>query len=237
VSGYTEDTNVKGIMVFPYSAVFSAFGAAAADYEHSYHRAVTFIAPPFADGETKVKLGKDITEAWKEMEEEAYAIMEREGYSKDKVSLKHLAMVRYARQLNDMIVESPVPRLVTPKDWDKLIGEFEEMYEKMYTTAAKYPEAGYEIFELGLVATVEKTKPVLRKYPLEGQTPPEDAFKGKRDCYFKQGWIETPIYEWDRLKAGNLIKGPVMIEHPTTVVVVPPEQSFYVDEYLTGWLK
>jgi N-methylhydantoinase A/oxoprolinase/acetone carboxylase beta subunit len=237
VAGYTKGANLKGVMLFPYSAVFSAFGAAAADYEHHYTKAVNIIVPPFASDDAKVELGRVINEQWQALEEGAYAHMEEEGFSRDKVNLRHLAMVRYARQLDDLIVTSPVARVNTPQDWDGLIDAFERMYERIYTVAGKYPEAGYEIFEVGLVASVSKIKPKLRKYPLASERPVDGALKGRRKCYFDGDWVETPIYVWEELKAGNLINGPTILESSTTTLVVPKQKYVSVDEYLTVWLK
>ena len=48
VAGYTSGLPLKAVLTFPYAAVFSAFGAAAADYEHHYHRAVNVVVAPGA---------------------------------------------------------------------------------------------------------------------------------------------------------------------------------------------
>lgn len=236
-AGYTEGVNFKGVMVFPYSAVFSAFGASSADYEHHYNHALTEIVPADATEAHKLDVGKNINTAWERLETRALEELRREGFSPDQIRFEHLVMVRYGRQLEDLIVTSPVERVGTAGDWDVVVRAFEKMYEEVYTAAGKYPAAGYEVFEVGLIASVEKIKPVLRKYPLEGREPAKGALKGTRPCYFREGWVETPVYDYGRLRAGNFLEGPAMIENETTVVVVPPRKDCYVDEYLTAWLK
>lgn len=236
-SGYTEDINFKGILMFPYSPVFSAFGAASADYEHHYTRALNLICPQFAKEETKKELGQRINKVWEELEKNAYVEMEKEGFSSEKVGFKHLAMVRYGRQLDDLIVVSPVPRINEAQDWDMLIGAFEKMYDEIFTRAAKYPTAGYEVFELGLIATVPKLKPKLRRYKLTSEKPSSDALKSKRNCFFREGFCEADVYGLDLLKPGNIANGPAIIESSTTTIVVPPNKKAHIDEYFTIWLR
>jgi N-methylhydantoinase A/oxoprolinase/acetone carboxylase beta subunit len=182
-------------------------------------------------------VGAEINAAWESLERRALEEMALEGYGPGQVQFIHLVMVRYGRQLEDLIVPSPVSRVLSLEDWDRVVDAFERMYEKVYTSAGKYPAAGYEILEVGLVARVDKIKPVLRRHPLEGATPPREARKGNRACYFRQGWVEASVWDYDRLRPGNLIAGPALVENETTVVVVPPDRDLYVDEYLTGWLR
>ena len=237
VAGYTEGLPVRGIATFPYASVFSAFGASVADYEHHVSTAANIIVPPNADNDIKVELGKKITELWEDMRGNALVLMESEGFSKQEVIFRNLAMVRYGRQLDDLVVVSPLPRIDKPQDFDALIAVFEDMYEKIYAKAAKYPQAGYEILEVAVVAQVPKIKPKLVKHPLVSKQSPHQAKKDNRHCYFREGWAETEVYQWERLESGNVIQGPAILEHATTTLVVPPQKEVYIDEYLTVWLR
>lgn len=146
-------------------------------------------------------------------------------------------MIRYGRQLDDIAVTSPKSRLENITDWENLIDVFENMYEKIYAAGAKYPQSGYEIFEIGLEATVEKIKPILKQYQITNEKPSKQALKGERHCYFKGKWEDTEIYNWERLEAGNTIRGPAIIESATTNLVLPQQKSIYIDKYLTVWIK
>lgn len=66
VAGYTSGIRLRGILMFPYSSVFSAFGASAADYEHSYTRSVNLLVSPGASDEEKRAVGERVTRAWRE---------------------------------------------------------------------------------------------------------------------------------------------------------------------------
>jgi N-methylhydantoinase A len=236
IAGYTEGLQLKGTMIFPYSAVFSAFGAATANFQHNYFKATNIIVSPTRNDAIIKRICQQLNEGWQSLENSAHTQMEREGFQKSQIQLQQLVMIRYGRQLDDLIVPAPKPRLNSAHDWDELIAAFERMYERIYAASAKYPQSGYEILQMGLIATVEKIKPSLKRFPLEGETPPKKAVKGRRNCYFDK-WAETTIYDWDELRAGNSFPGPAIIEGPSSNLVLPPERTIRIDEYLTVWLS
>jgi acetone carboxylase beta subunit len=237
VAGYTEGLRLAGVLVFPFSAVFSAFGAASADYEHHYSRALNVVVTADADDHEKVALAGQVTKAWDELRGQALAQMRTEGFQADQVRFRHLAMIRYGRQLNDLIVTSPVDRIENAGEWDRLIAEFERLYERIYARAAKYPQAGYEILEVGMVAFAEKIRPKLRAEPTAGPDPHEGARKGDRRCWWEGQARATPVFELSELRPGNTVAGPAIVEDPTTTLVVPPRRRVRIDEYRTLWLE
>lgn len=237
VAGYTQGLKLAGIMVFPFSAVFSAFGAASADYEHHYTRAVNVIVPPDPSDEVKIELGSQITAVWDDLRRQGLEQMEREGFDSRVVQFRPLAMIRYGRQLNDLVVTSPVDRLDSAQDWDRLIATFEELYERIFAIAAKYPQAGYELLEVGVVTYTAKIRPKLRAEPTGPAGAPSEAAKTARRAWFGGEWLTTPVFEMSRLKPGNQLIGPVIVEDPTTTLVVPPGRQARLDEYRTIWME
>jgi N-methylhydantoinase A/oxoprolinase/acetone carboxylase beta subunit len=65
-------------------------------------------------------------------------------------------------------------------------------------------------------------KPMLRKYPLGQESPPERSKKGKRSIFWEGDWTEAVLYEMDLLEPGNRIQGPAVIEAPATTFLLPP---------------
>jgi N-methylhydantoinase A len=233
---YTEGLPLKAVLTFPYAATFSAFGASTADYEHHYHRAVNVVIPPAAGEEALAVAGERITAAWIRLEEQALEQMQREGFSSDEVTLRHLAMVRYGKQLNDLITPMPLARAQTAADMRAVLAAFEELYARVYAKGAQFPQAGFEIFEVGLVAAALKVKPGLVKSPLAGEDPAA-ACHSERPAYWPGGWQPTPRYDWEMLRSGNVVAGPAVIEATTTTLVVPPARTARVDEYRTVWIE
>lgn len=238
VSGYTAGTNYKNVIMFPYSSVFCAFGAASADFSHQFIHATNAFVPYGASDELKVSVGKGVTDVWQKLEDHAYEQMLAEGFTKDEITFEHIAFVRYMGQLDEILVQSPVGRIDTPEDMDRFIDAFEEEYSSIYTEAAKYSEAGCLSRHVGLVASVVKPKPQLVAAELGPEAPAEGALKGQRDAIFgTDGAVKTDIYELNSLVPGNVINGPAVIEHVNTNFVVPPDRFVSIDEYGTLWMK
>ena len=55
--------------------------------------------------------------------------------------------------------------------------------------------------------------------------------KGSRSCFFNNRFVNTPIYDSSRLGPGILIRGPAIVEEPTTTVVIPKGFDCSLDEY------
>lgn len=236
-AGYTHNANYKDVLLFPYSSVFCAFGAATADFSHQFIHAVEAFVPYGASDETKVKIGENITSVWKKLEDKAYEQMLAEGFSKEEIHFDYIAFVRYGGQLDEIMVHSPVGRIEKPEHMDAFVNAFEEEYSAIYTAAAKYPEAGYLARHVGLVASVKKPKPKLVPEELGPEAPPASALKGQRNCYFGNGMEPTNIYELSQLRAGNVINGPAIIEHVNSNYVIPPDRYVKIDQYRTLWMK
>src|SRR5208283_5849597 len=137
--------------------------------------------------------------------------------------LQRSAYVRFTNQLSDFEVHWPGERLASEEDLAALMKRFENVYTTIYPTQALYSEVGYQIFEVALSADIATPKPRLPELPIRGRTVPSTAEKGARKVYWRAKTIEFRILEMDAIEAGNVVNGPVIIEHPATTLLVPPE--------------
>jgi N-methylhydantoinase A len=237
LAGYTEGLDFKGVLTFHFAAAFSAFGCTTADYVHRYARSVHLGLPPGSDENAKRQVAEAVSRVWAEMEDAARAEMAAEIAVGRDIRFTQLAMVRYGGQLSDLECVSPKPRLTTAADVDRLIEAWEDLYAKINSRVARYEAAGYQIFELGLLATVEKVKPRITRHPLGKAEPPHKARKGTRNMYQKGRWLPASLWEMEMLEPGNKIAGPAIVEHPATTLVVPDGRRVEVDEWGFLWLR
>ena len=111
---------------------------------------------------------------------------------------------------------------------------FEKKYEELYGVGAGYTKAGIEISEIRVDAVGKVAKPRLsasrkRKSDLKA------ARKGKRQVFFTRPdrkFIDTPVYDYEGLGVGALVKGPAVIELPFTTTLVPPDHKVTVDPFM-----
>ena len=237
LAGYTEGLDFKGVLTFHFAAAFSAFGCTTADYVHRYARSVHLGLPPGSGEDAKRGVAEAVSKVWAEMEDVARAEMAAEIAVGREIRFTQLAMVRYGGQLSDLEVVSAKRRLESAADVDRLIAAWEDLYAKINSRVARYELAGYQIFELGLLASVEKVKPRIVRRPLGKVEPRGDARKGTRNMYQKGRWLPAALWEMEMLEPGNKIAGPAIIEHPAPTLVVPDGRRVEVDEWGFLWLR
>lgn len=238
VAGYTEELPFRGVVTMPWAAGFSSFGCAAVDITHRYQKSTAGVIPYGADPGYKLVIGQFLLNAgWEALEKQAQEDFAAEGLPWEKVKVDHVAYVRYGGQIEDLEVISPVSRIITAEDMDKLTDAFEALYEKIYSGVAKHKRAGFQILELGLIATLPKIKPRLVKRPLEGEVPSRQAIKHERQVYYDGRWHNAVIYDMDGLRPGNVVEGISVIEAPATTLFVPPGKKVRMDEWSMLWLK
>jgi len=238
VAGYTEGLPFKGVATMPWAAAFSSFGCAAVDITHRYQKSTGVIIPYGAEDSWKLMMGQMmLNTGWEELEKLAQADFAAEGLPWEEAKVQQIAYVRYGGQMEDLEVPSPVSRINSPQDMDKLTAAFEDLYEKVYAGVAKHERAGFQIMELGLTATIPKVKPKLIKRPLEGKEPSPQALKGEREVYIDGKWQKATLYDMDQLRPGNEIQGTAVVEAPATTFFIPPGRWARMDEWSLLWLS
>ncbi len=110
-----------------------------------------------------------------------------------------------------------------------------ERYHLLYQRRFTYNHKGRRPVEIvHLRATgIGLTEPPNLPLVPSGDESAEEAYKGARLVWFKEtnGYIDTPVYYRERLKEGNVIPGPAVVESFGSTTVVFPKQIARVDRY------
>jgi N-methylhydantoinase A len=114
------------------------------------------------------------------------------------------------------------------RDIEQLAEEFHAQHEKLYTFSM--PWVPVELCNLRLIAKIDVKKIEVSRIAA-GAEDASAAIKSKRLCFFNGGYTETPIYDSSRLKPGNFIPGPAVVEEPVTTLVIPGGFNCCIDEY------
>jgi acetone carboxylase beta subunit len=236
-AGYTKGLGFEDVLVPAWAAGFSAFGCGAADFEYRYDKTLDINVDDGASNEEKFKAGKELQRAWDELMEKVAAEFEKNKFERKDVDFRLYFRMQYQGQLNDLEIEAPIASFKEVEDWDALVTAFEDTYTRVYAKAAKSPELGYSITGAIVRGIVEVAKPRIPEEPLDSETPPEDAFLGTRNVYWKGEWMVADIWEMEKLKPGNKIHSFAIIESPATTFVIPPGFETYLDEHRIFHLK
>ena len=116
------------------AGAFCAMGMIAADVRHDYVKAIEL------DSES-TEFVDDLASIYTELEEQALADLEREGFSPDAVSFRRTADARYRNQFHDIVTQIPGGAL-DEGSRGEILHDFHELHERLYTYAL--PESPVE---------------------------------------------------------------------------------------------
>jgi N-methylhydantoinase A len=223
-SGFAAELGIKRIYIFATSPVFSAFGAAAADVIRTRVMSCQYILP--ADPAV-------VNQRLAAIESEMKTAMTGEGFKPNQVEFRRFFTMRYRRQTAG--VEMPVVwERFNAKRMTEMQSAFEKKYEELYGVGAGYTKAGIEISEIRVDAVGRVAKPRLSA-SRKRKSDIKAARKGKREIFFTRPdrkFIDTPVYDYERLGSGAVVKGPAVIELPFTTTLVPPDHKVTVDPFM-----
>jgi len=98
-----------------------------------------------------------------------------------------------------------------------------------YGTSA--PKEPADLVSLRVTVLGIMKKPPKHSVDEGSSTPEKGAMRAVKPVYFRSGgWADTPIYKRDRLRAGNVISGPALIEEHASTTVMQPGDEMRVDE-------
>lgn len=223
--GYASRLGISKVIVFPFNAAASAFGASTMDIMHLYERPIR-ITLRNQSGAYPVAEWKPFSSAVAQMVDSAKRDMRGEGFAPEHLSFALELGLKGNRGLH--FIESPLIYLEREEEARKLA--------ELHASSSGSDSGELLIESITLKAVCPTHHYELRQHTDEG-TDPSKARKGVRDVYWGKGFISTTIYERDLLKCGNHIKGPAIIESPDTTYVIPPGWSYTVDKYLNGTLE
>lgn len=217
-----EQLGIPAVIVPRFASLYSAFGMFAMDIGRDYVR--SHIASAGA-----IDVGA-VNRLFKEMEAAALADSKTMGVAARDLTLVRSADMRYVGQFHEVEVGGMAGGVLTQEDLQALVQRFHERHRELYTFSMPFREA--ELLNFRLKAIVRRAELQLGVIP-QGTESAAAALKRKRPCYFKEcgGYVETPAYDGDKLQAGNIIRGPALIEEKTTTVVIPEIFTCRVDRY------
>ena len=214
---------VDAVVMPATQSVHSALGAASSDVALRAERSVPMRV-------ARELMGSDIEAAeiesiFVELERSARDKLSAQGIGSDRQSLSRTVEMRFVRQTKAL----EVPYDGSP---EALLRDFLSVYARRYGDTAVPDLAGFE-----LVTFVVKARGTLRRPNLRGQTTAEPgggAMLGERGVFDSLAGevLLTPIYRGERLRAGDAIDGPAVVQYATTTLALCSGQQAKVGELL-----
>ncbi|MBD2750386.1 hydantoinase/oxoprolinase family protein [Microvirga sp. BT688] len=216
-SAIAREIGIRRVLI-PYSpGYFSAYGMLFSDLRYDYVRSCfrRLGTVDFAELEA----------LYAAMEGEGTAAVEGSSVRPESIVLERAADMRYVGQEHAVTVELP-RELFEQGDREAIKRHFDAQHAIRYGTSA--PGEPAELVSLRTTVTGVMRKPPRHTVPAGGAEPDPEALSRRKPVYFGE-LLDTPVYERDRLKAGNRIAGPALIEERASTTVLAPGDALEVD--------
>jgi N-methylhydantoinase A len=211
------------LLVPPIASVLCAAGMLRSDLKHDAVR--TCIAPfsklDFA--EVRRLVG--------EMVERGAEELSREGVATDKVRHEVALDLRYVRQYHEVTL--PVAHAAIERgDAGTIAAAFHVEHNRLYGYDLAAEGTDLELINVRVRSLGLTDRPPVPRIAA-GTADPSGALKGSRRAYQpeRMRFDDVPVYDAHRLRAGNRIPGPALIERTDTTIVVTSGFTATVDPH------
>ena len=222
---YAAELGVRQVVVPLTASVHGAMGLIGSDVVYEYGKSDHLIVPGDLDrinANFSLLVGKAITD------------LRSAGFDERIIKVTRSLDIRYRYQVHELnvpLASGTAP--ISADEMDQVYTRFDELYEQTYGTGSGYRDAGKEIMVFRVIAVGEIEKPNIKRYPVKKESA-DSSLKGKREIYFDEysRFISTNVYDFSRMTSGTEISGPAIIETPITTIVINPNDSATIDEFL-----
>ena len=210
--GLAETLSMPRVLIPKFPGALSALGILRADVVKDFSRTVLLSV------ESLVATARTLRSSFAQIDREGFSTMRNEGFSSRQLRIERFLDIRYAGQAYELSV------LAT----GDFVRAFHREHELRYGHAS--PERPIEIVNVRsrfIGATPKLTWPRHRI----GSTECRSAIAASRAVIFDAQTKRTRIYVREKLRSGNVIRGPAIIAEYSGTTVVPPRWRAVVDAY------
>ncbi len=212
---------IRDVLVPPASGAASALGFLAAPLAFETSRSL--IAPLGASADFTA-----ITAALDTLEAEAREKLRAAGIADAAMRVERSAEMRLVGQLHQIAVPLPDGTIDATR-LPEIREGFVETYQRLYTRVVE----GAEIELLSLRVRVLGPEPEITVSGAVGVAAGEGAaLKGSRRAWFDGAFHDAPVYDRYRLKPGDRVPGPAIIEEREATTIIAPGDALSVDAVL-----
>jgi N-methylhydantoinase A len=220
------------VMIVPKeSSIFCAAGMLMSDLQHNFVRTYARLLDRMDP--------KKFRDLFVEMENEGIALLKTERIPKDRIQFIYSIDMRYIKQYHEVNVVISREEIHQGK-LTSIAKRFHPEHNRLYGYSLEELGTPIEVINLRLKCSGKTDKPKFLKMKVAGPDPSR-AFKKKRKVYLptKKRFQMVSVFDGDRLRYGNKVEGPAIIEQVNTTTFVSQEFSAICDAYgsFTLYLK
>ena len=220
-AAYAQDLAIRRIVVPNTASVLCAFGMVASDVLHDY----SVVHPMPLPVEPSA-----VNAVLEPMADRARRQLAAEGFGTGQSTLEWSVELRYRRQVHQVSTPLSGDLPVTQTMLEQLQTDFEQAYERRYGPGSSYRGAGIELVAFRLKARGLMKRPKIEPMAIEGSDP-SGAERGRRPILVSDDGEMRPVmvYDFEKLRPGNVVAGPTVIHSPVTTIVIHGSQIGRMD--------
>lgn len=212
------------VMIIPKeSSIFCAAGMLMSDLKHNFVRTY-----PTLLGEMDVAKFRAL---FHEMEKDATELLKSEHIPESAIRHLYSLDMRYVKQYHEVDVE--ITKETLEKGDVKSIGlSFHPEHNRLFGYSLEEEKTPIELINLRLLSVGRTVKPRFKQEEYDKKDP-EKALKKRRKVYLplEERYEDVPVYDGHKLRYGNKVEGPALIEQVNTTTFVSPEFNVLCDRY------
>jgi N-methylhydantoinase A/oxoprolinase/acetone carboxylase beta subunit len=212
------ELEIPDIVAPRYPGIASAMGLLGSDMVHDYRGTVVALLGGLDHA--------DLEQRFAEMEGQAHAQLDRDGFDNGDTEVTRYLECRYAGQGYEIRYDAPEGGV--DADWIEAARQgFHRVHEREYAHA--FEDSEVELVNIGVegVGKIAEVKPPELE-DADGK-PPEPV--SEREVWFEDvgAMVKANVYSRPTLLAAHVIPGPAVIEQEDSTVLIPSEQTGRVD--------
>ena len=168
-----------------------------------------------------------VNRLYRDMADEALRDVEAFHVGIDDLVVEKSAEVRYQGQYHVLEIKLP-DHEITDADIRDMEKRFHVLHEELFTFSL--PWVALEMINLRVTAKINSVKVPIPRREL-ASADPSKALLATKECYFGGKRAPVPVYDGDKLEAGNVIRGAAIIQEPTVTTVIPADSVCAVDAF------
>lgn len=206
-----EEMGITQILVPKFASCLCAFGQIISDVKYAYLATETMYLHAGAD---LARLNQTVTA----MEQQGIDCLREDGFTEADIFIERSMEMRYRGQIHECSVAIPAG-VMNAALVPEILQAFHARHEALFTYAE--PDNPVELVNVEVTVRGAVTKPDMPTIAMTAM-PVAEAQSGSREMIMGDNymWLNTPVYDGTLLGAGHCVKGPALIEEPTTTIVV-----------------
>ena len=213
ITALAEEMGIRKILIPKLASGLCAYGQIISDVKYNYMAPF----PARLDGENTAT---ELAALYSQIEARGIDDLEGDGFSRDRIDIRRSLDMRYVGQVHECTVEIGDLE-ITEANMATIRDAFHKRHEELYTYSEPHNAVEAVNVESTIYGRIEKPA----RSSIAASDGVENAMKAHRDLILSADGeaVSAPVYDGNKLGAGDSLSGPAVIEEDTTTLLVAPD--------------